>query len=99
MVEVATLVVNNGERFPAEKLVIVALDVLQDEQEIAPADEIAMGEVPLNPAVPTALIGIALAATAKDGVVVEFVTVGTNQVGQEPDGAAKLVTPVPAGVV
>jgi hypothetical protein len=36
--------------------------------------------------------GIALAATARLGVVVEFVTVGTSHVGHEPEGAAKEVT-------
>jgi hypothetical protein len=35
--------------------------------------------------------GIALAATARDGAVVELVTVGTNHVGHDPEGAAKLV--------
>ncbi len=39
--------------------------------------------------------GIALADTAREGVVVELVTVGTNHEGQEPEGAAKLVTPPP----
>lgn len=34
-------------------------------------------------------------ATASDGAVVEFVTVGTNQAGHEPDGAAKVVTVPP----
>jgi hypothetical protein len=44
-----------------------------------------------------ALLGIAEAATAKDGVVVLFVTVGTNHVGQLPEGAKKFVTlPDPA---
>jgi hypothetical protein len=44
-----------------------------------------------------ALFGIAEAATAKDGVVVELVTVGTSHEGQLEDGAEKLVTlPVPA---
>ena len=43
-----------------------------------------------------ALLGIALAATARLGVVVEFVTVGTNHVGHEAEGAAKLETlPLP----
>ena len=42
--------------------------------------------------VASAELGIALAATASDGVVVEFVTVGTNHVGQEAEGAAKEVT-------
>jgi hypothetical protein len=42
--------------------------------------------------VPPLATGITLAAIAKLGVLVEFVTVGTNQVGQEPLGAAKLVT-------
>ena len=45
-----------------------------------------------------AAFGIADAATVKLGVVVEFVTVGTNHAGQEPDGAAKLIKLVPAGV-
>src|SRR6185312_7566532 len=44
----------------------------------------------------SAELGMALAATAKDGVVVGFVTVGTSQEGQEPEGAAKLDTPPPA---
>src|SRR6185437_3561537 len=43
----------------------------------------------------SAALGIALAATAKDGVVVGFVTVGTSHDGQEPEGAAKLDTPPP----
>jgi hypothetical protein len=34
---------------------------------------------------------VLVAATASDGVLVEFVTVGTNHVGHEPEGAAKLV--------
>jgi hypothetical protein len=33
------------------------------------------------------------AATVKDGVVVGFVTVGTNQVGQLADGAENELTP------
>ena len=33
-------------------------EVRQDEQEIAPADVIAMGDVLLNPAVPTDAIGM-----------------------------------------
>lgn len=37
-------------------------------------------------------LGIADAATAREGVVVEFVTVGTNHVGHEPDGAENEVT-------
>jgi hypothetical protein len=45
---------------------------------------------------PNTLFAVTLAAaTARDGVVVELVTVGTSQVGQLPEGAAKLVT-VPA---
>jgi hypothetical protein len=41
-------------------------------------------------------LGIALAATASNGVVVVFVTVGTNHEGHDPEGAAKLVTvPLP----
>ncbi len=41
-------------------------------------------------------LGIALAATASDGALVELVTVGTSQEGHEPDGAAKEVTvPLP----
>ena len=43
----------------------------------------------------SAALGIALAATARLGVVVGFVTVGVSQLGHDPDGAAKLVT-VPA---
>ena len=44
--------------------------------------------------------GIAEAATAREGVLVAVVTVGTNQVGHDPEGAAKLVTvPPPAGAV
>ena len=39
------------------------------------------------------LDGMFPAATASDGVVVAFVTVGTSQLGQDPDGAATLVTP------
>jgi len=35
--------------------------------------------------------GIAVAVTARDGVVVDVVTAGTNHVGQLPEGAAKLV--------
>jgi hypothetical protein len=81
-------------------LVTLAEDVLQVAQLIAPALVIAIGDVPVRPALPTAEIGIALAATAREGVVVEFVTVGTNQEGQEPEGAAKLVTlPVPPLIV
>lgn len=42
-------------------------------------------------------LGIADKVMAKEGVVVELVTVGTNHVGQDPEGAAKLVTvPDPA---
>jgi hypothetical protein len=46
----------------------------------------------------SALLGIAEADTAKDGVVVLFVTVGVNHDGQLTDGAEKLDTlpPVPA---
>jgi len=45
----------------------------------------------------SAEFGIALAATAKDGVDVLFVTVGTSHVGHIPEGAEKLVTvPEPA---
>ena len=41
-------------------------------------------------------MGIPDDVTAKDGVLVLFVTVGTNQDGQLADGAKKLVTvPVP----
>lgn len=40
--------------------------------------------------------GIALAATAREGVVVELVTVGTSHDGHDPEGAKKLVTvPLP----
>jgi hypothetical protein len=46
VVAVATEVVNNGERAPAEKDETVAADVLQVEQEIAPAADTAMGAVP-----------------------------------------------------
>jgi len=43
--------------------------------------------------------GIAPAVTVSEGVVVEFDTEGTNQVGHDPDGAEKLVTvPVPEPV-
>jgi hypothetical protein len=47
------------------------------------------------------VFGIALAATASEGVVVEFVTVGTNHVGQLPEGAAKefTVPPPPPEIV
>jgi len=60
VVAVATLVVNSGERFPAEKLLTVELDVLQVEHEIAPVEEIEIGDVPLSPAVPTDAIGMAV---------------------------------------
>ncbi len=40
----------------------------------------------------SAVFGIALAETANDGDVVEFVTTGTNHEGQDADGAAKSVT-------
>jgi hypothetical protein len=36
-------------------------------------------------------LGIALAATAKEGVIVELVTVGASQDGQDAEGAVKLV--------
>jgi hypothetical protein len=87
--------VKRGDKLPALKVVTVADEVLQVEQLIAPAELMAIGEVPLSPAVPTAEIGIALAATASDGVLVELVTVGTSQVGHEPEGAAKELTPEP----
>ena len=46
-----------------------------------------------------AVFGIALAATVSDGVVVEFVMVGTSHMGHEADGAETLVTvPEPLGV-
>jgi hypothetical protein len=43
----------------------------------------------------SAELGIAEAATASEGVVVGLVTVGTNHVGQDADGAEKLPTPEP----
>ena len=47
----------------------------------------------------SAELGMAPAATDKLGVDVEFVTVGTNHVGHDPEGAVKDVTvPVPLGV-
>jgi hypothetical protein len=42
-----------------------------------------------------AALGIAEAATAREGVVVELVTVGTNHDGHEPEGAMKFVTEPP----
>src|ERR1700734_558260 len=45
--------------------------------------------------VASAELGIALAATASDGVVVLFVTVGTSQDGHDPEGAEKSVTEPP----
>jgi hypothetical protein len=48
----------------------------------------------------SALFGIADAATASVGVVVELVTVGTSQVGHDPEDAVKEVTdPEPVGAV
>ena len=50
-------------------------------------------------ALASAEFGMALAATAKDGVVVELVTVGTSHVGHDPEGAANDVTvPMPAAI-
>ena len=40
----------------------------------------------------SAELGMAEAVTARAGVEVGFVTAGTSQVGQEPEGAVKLVT-------
>lgn len=45
--------------------------------------------------VANAELGIALAATAREGVVVEVVTVGTSHVGHDPEGAANEVTVPP----
>jgi hypothetical protein len=64
VVAVATLVVNSGERFPALKLVTVAAEVLQDEQEIAPAALMAIGADPLKPDVPTLAMGIPAGITS-----------------------------------
>ena len=46
--------------------------------------------------VPPLAVGTIPAATASEGVVVGFVTVGTNHEGHEPEGADILVTPLPA---
>jgi hypothetical protein len=44
----------------------------------------------------SAPVGIAEAETVSEGVEVEFVTIGTSQYGQLPEGAAKFVTvPLP----
>ena len=64
LVGVAREVVNSGDRFPALKLVTVALVVLQVAQPIAPAELIVIGDVPLNPALPTFAIGIAVGKSA-----------------------------------
>ena len=48
----------------------------------------------------SALFGIELAATVRDGVVDPFVTVGTSQEGQLAEGAANDVTvPLPTVIV
>ena len=46
--------------------------------------------------VPPLAVGTIPATTASEGVVVGFVTVGTNHEGHEPEGADILVTPLPA---
>lgn len=58
-----------------ETLVTVAALVLQVEQEIAPAALMAMGDVPLNPAEPTAVIGNWPVTSAPARFTAELVTV------------------------
>jgi hypothetical protein len=60
---------------------------------------LSVPSVPMLVAVIDKLVkGMIELATANDGAVVALVTVGTNQLGQLADGAAKLETPLPLPV-